>query len=176
MAASAEFEGLIAPEDLPGSANGSARATARFLDPPQSRSHAFGNSEAFLFGDPGRNRDHQFARRSGRAEVFLSETNELNAVRGQPLDVIEGFGNALAGQAIKCPNEKQIEAALGDVRKHPPEFAAVRFAAALVIDVLVGNFPALPLSEIAQLGKLVVYLLPTVRCADAGIDGYSNSI
>lgn len=97
-----------------------------------------------------------------RTEVFFFETHKLNAVRCEPLDVLEGFGDALTREAVEGPDENKIDPALRRVAEHALELARVRTPSALVIDILACGPPALGTSESAQLGQLVLDFLAPV--------------
>ena len=74
-----------------GPTNWISRAGSLSLGTAQARANPFRDSDALLLGDPRGNRDHQFARWAGRAEVLFGEAYKLNAVGIEPLDVLERF-------------------------------------------------------------------------------------
>jgi hypothetical protein len=148
-AAGTKLNNFIPPKYDTRSADGPTRSGSLCLCPNQSRSDSLRDTDAFLFSDPGRNRDHQLPRRSRGAKVLLGETDKLNPVRSKPFDVLERFGDAFAGQAIQSPNEDHIESTLCCISEHPLKLHSIRSATAFVVDVFVSYFPAVPFGELA---------------------------
>jgi hypothetical protein len=91
-----QFSHMVTSKNYFGSSHRLPALGAVRMRTTESRSYSLRDSDAFLFGDLGRNRDHQFPSRSPGAKVVLGETYELNTVGSEPFDVLEGFGDAFA--------------------------------------------------------------------------------
>jgi len=67
--------------------------------------------------------------------VFFRVAYELDTVRTKPLNVLERFGDALAGESIKRPNQKYVKPPLGGIGEHAPELFTIGSPAAFAVDV-----------------------------------------
>jgi len=67
--------------------------------------------------------------------VFFRVAYELDTVRTKPLNVLERFGDALAGESIKRPNQKYVKPPLGGIGEHSPELFTIGSPAAFAVDV-----------------------------------------
>jgi hypothetical protein len=76
------------------------------------------------------------------------------------LEVVEGFEDALTGEAVERPEEEYVKPALCGVPPHLLKTGAVRLCARFFVGVFGDNFPALRFAELAQLAALVIHLLP----------------
>ena len=76
------------------------------------------------------------------------------------MKVVEGFEDALTGEAVERPKQEYVKPALRGVPPHLQKPGAVRLRARFFIGVFGDNLPALGFAELAKLAALVVYLLP----------------
>ena len=144
-----EMNDTLPVNDGARTTNGTPRFTALLFDSAQSRADPPANADALLFGDPGGKRDHEFPSGTGGPEMLFGKTYELDALRCEPFDVLEGFRYTLTRKAVERPDQNKVEPALGNTPEHAAEFGTVCLAAAFVIDELLDDFPALPVGELA---------------------------
>ena len=85
--------------------------------------------------------------------------------------MIQGFGHALAAEAVEAPEQHHVEAPLVGIEKQLLKRGALGGTAAFLVAVLLIDGVAQPLGKGPQLVELVVVGLALVAGADAGVEG-----
>lgn len=85
--------------------------------------------------------------------------------------MLKGFQHAFTRQPIQGPEQHHIEATLGRVREHLGELWPVIRRAGFVIHVFAVDRPALLGCKVAELGELILDLLPFVLRGNSCVQG-----
>lgn len=130
---------------------------------------ALATTNTFLFRDGCQNGENRISKDPHTVEILLGETFPLNTGSRQPAQVFECFEDSFTAEPVERPEQHQIELPLPCIAKHSLEVRPVRFAAGIVVHVLVGDLPALLPRVFPQGYQLVFGVLPFVLCADTSV-------
>lgn len=76
---------------------------------------AFRQANAFLLGGGGYDAQHRVFEDAAGIQVLLRERTPVDAVAGQPFQVVQGFAHTFPAEAIQGPEQHHVKLALGRV-------------------------------------------------------------
>src|SRR5262249_2146624 len=100
-----------------------------------------------------------------RPQILFPVTEPFDAVGAEPLQVLERFEYALAGEPIQAPEQHQVELLSRGRVEHAAEGRAIRRLAGHLIHEFIGQDPSvtgLAGYEVTQLPQLVLVILTLV--------------
>ena len=85
----------------------------------KSGNRTLAQSDPLLLRYCGKDADHGFLEDAGAVEVLFSERPVIDAVTGEPMQVIQRLHGAFAAEAIQAPEQKAIKLPPGGRYSHP---------------------------------------------------------
>src|SRR5262249_16765348 len=80
--------------------------------------NALRDAQALLFRNCGDDRNHCIFENSAGIEIMLREAPVAYSVGSQPVQMLQGFQNALTREPVQSPEQHYVEFALAGVLKH----------------------------------------------------------